>query len=283
MKRVLIIGSTSTVGLALGQALNSDAVVTFAGRRNADIQLDLGRDTPWEELQASYDVVVNVAAYFGSQQPSDMLEAARVNALGALQACVLAKQVEAKHIVQISSASAGYCVGSGFYNAYSLTKRQGEELCTLFCAKHELALTILRPTQLYDAMGAARIHQRMFYHILDRAAAGQDIVIFGRSDPWRNYIFIPDFAEICRRVILRGVTGIFNVAHPDAHRLSKVAALAYDVFGTTGTIGFDCSKPDLGDVEVEMDRRLIEAITYVPETSLINGMRLFRLKQESES
>lgn len=283
MKRVLIIGSTSMVGRALADALTAGADVAFAGRRNADLLLNLGQDFDWSTLNASYDTVVNVAAHFGTQQPHEMIEAVRVNSLGALQSCILAKHVSARHVVHISSLSASYDQSHSLYSAYSLTKRQGEELCELFCRSHALQLAILRPTQLYDETGSARAHQGMLYHILDLAAEGKDITIFGRRDPLRNYVFLPDFAEVCKRVIERGVTGRFDVAHAEVHRLSEIATLAYATFGTDGTVGFDRLKPDLEDIEVSMDTRLAEAIGYTPATSLADGIELYRRYSEQRS
>jgi nucleoside-diphosphate-sugar epimerase len=281
VKRVLVIGSTSVAGLAVAGALRPETEVTMAGRRNADILLDIAGDVELPEMDTNYDVVINFAAHFDVQSPRDMLEAARVNALGALNACILAKTAGAGHMVQVSSISAGHTSESSFFNAYALTKRHGEELSELFCSTHSLPLTILRPSQLYDATGAARPHQRMLYHILDQAAAGRDITIFGQRDPRRNYLFVQDFAEVCRRVVAQGTTGTFTVAHQQAHRLSDIANLAYQGFGTEGTISFDRDKPDLEDIEAQMDGALVSAIDYTPATSLAKGIELFRQHQES--
>lgn len=282
MKRALIIGSTSVVGQALAKALEPDVHVTMAGRRSADIVLDIGRDIEPGVMRETFDVVINCAAYFNTHAPRDMLEAARVNTVGSLHACILAKAVNARHVIQISSLSACHRPGSAFFDAYALTKRQGEELAELFCSTHSLPLTILRPSQLYDATGTARTRQRMLYHILDQAAAGHDITIFGRRDPSRNYLFIPDFAEVCRRVVEKGTTGKFTVAHPHGHRLSEIANLAYRSFGTQGTVLFDRGKPDLEDIEEQMDSALASAIGYAPATSLAQGIALFRQHRESD-
>lgn len=280
MKRVLVIGNTSVLGLALTRALATDMTVTLAGRNNSKMAIDLGQNLHSAILNTRYDTVVNVAAYFGTQQPHEMLEAVRVNAFGALNVCVLAQAVRARHIIQISSVSASYEPQNSHFDAYALTKRQGDELCQLFCTNHLIPLTVLRPTQLYDETGAARKHQRMFYHMLDQASAGRDITIFGRRDPSRNYMFMADFVEVCRRVIETGVTGTFSVAHPRAHRLSEIAALAYKCFGTSGNILFDHDRSDLDDIEAQMDAGLADAIGYVPATSLAEGIEHFRRHEE---
>ncbi len=258
-----------------------DAEVTMAGRHNADVTLDIADNTAVTKTNARYDVVMNFAAYFGAQTPQDLLEAARVNALGALNACILAKAVGARHLVQISSISATHSRDSVFFDAYALTKRHGEELIELFCSDYSLPLTTLRPSQLYDATGAARNHQRMLYHILDQAAAGQEITIFGPHDPLRNYLFLPDFAEVCRRVVAHGTTGTFTVASNQTHRLSDIANLAFRTFGTTSKVGFDPSRPALEDIEAQMDAALISAINYEPATSLAQGIALYRQHWET--
>lgn len=281
MKRILIIGSTSVAGLAVAEALRVDADVAMAGRRNADVKLDIADGIEHWGTDTTYDVVLNFAAYFGAQTPQDLLEAARVNILGALNACMLAKAVGARHLVQISSISATHGRESSLFDAYALTKRQGEELIELLCSNCSLPLTILRPSQLYDATGAARNHQRMLYHILDQAAAGRDITIFGPHDPLRNYLFLPDFGEVCRRVVALGTTGTFTVANSQTHRLSEIASLAFRAFGTEGKISFDRDRPPLEDIEAQTDAALIAAIGYVPTTSLAQGIGLFRQHWET--
>lgn len=283
MKRVLVIGGQSMVGKALGEALRSKYLVTLASRRGTEFKVELGSGFDPEVIEGRFDIIVNTAAHFDTDRSSDLLQCAEVNAIGALQACMAAEKFRATHVIHVSSVSAKADPSERAYNAYSLTKRQGEELCTHFCRTRDLGLTILRPSQLYDAAGFGRKHQKMLYSIMEKASTSEDFTIFGTHDALRNYLFLPDFVEVCKRVIESHIEGLFDVVHPHSPRLSEVAATAYGVFGTQGRICFDPTRPDLEDLVVSPDLRLADTIGYMPQTSLAEGMALYRKFREQEA
>jgi len=148
--RILIIGSTSVIGKALAVRLAHLGEVRLAGRREADILFDLAE---WRELPESgelFDVVMHVAADFGGSTDDDYIRAELVNAVGTLSACKLAHRTRAKHFIFLSSISATYQASDPHYGIYALTKRHAEEVAQFFCSERNVALTILRPTQVYD-------------------------------------------------------------------------------------------------------------------------------------
>lgn len=281
--KILIVGSTSVIGQTFAARLRALGEVRTAGRREADFQFDL---TQWErmpEIEEAFDVVIHVAADFGGGANDDFVRAELVNAAGTFSVCRLAQHVQAKHLVHLSSISATYQPGDPYYGIYALSKRHGEEAAQFFCAERGMALTVLRPTQVYDAAGECRPHQALLYVMADRAQAGQDIHLYGTHDARRNYIFLDDLSEICLRVLQGTHTGTFACGHPQSVRLSEMAGAAFAAFGNGGESQFMADKPDLADLPPVDEDILYRQIGYWPGVDIGEGFRRIKHYRESNS
>lgn len=280
MKSVLIVGSTSTVGLSAGRLLAQNHKISYAGRRQADYHLSLDSvdlELP-ENLQ--FDVVIHAAADFGGSDEGGFRQTEIVNAIGTLNVCRLAQRLQAKHVIVVSSVSANFNSGDPYFGIYSLSKRHADELAELYCNKVGLPLTILRPSQLYDAESRCKSHQGLFYLIVDKAQRGEDIVIYGNNDALRNYVFLDDFSEILTRVVQDGVTGVFNCPAPKSTRLSEIAKTAYQVFNQHGTMRFAENEQNIFDLPVVSDNGLYERIGFEPGVSLAQGIEKIKYVRE---
>lgn len=281
--RILIVGSTSAIVKALVPRFVRLGEVKLAGRQAADIMFDLTQWRDLPEIEESFDVVVHAAADFGGATDEDYIRAELVNAVGSLAVCRLARHVKAKHLVLLSSVFATYREGDPYFGIYALTKRHSEEATRFFCSERNMALTILRPTQVYDDAGACRRHQEFFYLIADRAQAGQDISLYGSNDALRNYIHLDDLAEICCRVIQGRHTGTFTCAHPQSVHISELAEAAFSAFGRGGRWQFMPDKPDLADLPAIDDYSLYSQIDYWPGIGISDGFKRIRNYRENNS
>ena len=280
--KVLIVGSSSSIGYSIGKNLEHLGQVKFAGRENADFFFDL---TFWDTqptVTESFDVVVHVAADFGGKATEDFIRAELVNAVGTLSVCRLAEACHAKHLIVISSISATYQLGDPYYGIYALSKKHAEEAAQLFCSERALALTILRPSQVYDAQGKCRKHQPLLYRMADKAQAGENIYLYGDHDPLRNYLYLEDLSEICSRVVETGITGNFDCVHPLNPRLSEVAEAAFSAFANGGEVQFQADKPNLLDLPLVTSSSLYEEIGFYPLVDIKQGfehIRQFRVSK----
>lgn len=279
--KVLIIGSTAVIGKALVQRLSLFCSVKLAGRRDADIVFDLTdwRDQP--DPNEFFDVVVHVAADFGGQTDKDFIRAEMTNTVGTLSACSLAHQVQAKHFILFSSIFSTYQIGDPYFGIYAITKRHSEEVAQFYCAERGIALTILRPSQVYDE-GECRRHQKLLYTMADQAQERGDITIYGAHDARRNYIHLSDIVEICARVIQSRIDGIYTCAHPKSVRVSEMADAAFSAFGYQGKLKFMPEKADLVDLPEIADNALYEKIRYSPSVSIKEGFLRIRNKRSQK-
>ena len=279
--RVLIVGNSSVVGCAFAQHFRQRADVMTAGRRQGDFLFDLSKWEAEPAIDCEFDVVVQVAADFGGRANDDIARAEMVNAVGTLSACRLALRSQAKQYILLSSISATYQPGNPYYGIYGLSKRHGEEVAQFFCAERGIPLTILRPTQIYNATGEARKHQPLLYAMADRAELGQDIDIYGSHDARRNYLYVDDLAEVCWRVLQGRHTGTFTCAHPRSITLREMANAAFAAFGKGGKVHFLTDRPDLDDLPHVYDDDLYRKIDYWPIIDVNEGFRLIKVERET--
>jgi len=275
--KTLIIGGTSVIGRALEERLQSLGPVHTAGRVGADITIDLSDPHVVLDLDEQFDVVVHAAADFGGDGDEDLIRAEMVNTLGSLKACQLAHRTKASQFVFLSTTSSSYVSGDSHYGIYSISKRHAEELVTYYCSLHGIPYVILRPTQVVDAPGACRCHQRFFYMVADFARENREVMIFGGHDAVRNYLFLDDLVEVVFRAIERTAVGIYTCAHPNWVRLSEVIEAAFSANGRAPRIKWMPDKPDIADLPITKDDTLYDLIEYVPQVDIGEAMRRIKL------
>lgn len=272
--KVIVFGPNSMVARSLIPRLRDHEILTV-GRHNADLLFDLESDVPIA-VTSQYDTAIICTASFGGDDPEGLLLNVKVNALGALRVAHLAVQAGCRHVILLSSLSSIDHPDNGYFGSYGLSKRQGEEDVALLCRLSGVGCTILRATQLYDVAGLGRRHQPLLYHIVDRARAGEEVVLFGRRDPLRNYLFCDDFAEMIERALIRGVTGIHPCVAPVSLPLSEIAVLAFRTFGMPQRVRFLPERPDIPTVHIPDGRELYTLLDYQPKIDLEQGLRMMQ-------
>ena len=273
MKKILITGSTSVIGSALGQALSSDNEVMYAGRTpSAHVWLDLN-ELP-TKADCEVDVIIHCAASFkGNSSLEDCIENERVNGLGAWSVARLAQLAKCHHLIFINSLFAYHPTTS-----YGLSKKHADENLAFFCASENMHYTSLLPSQIYDTEGKSKKHQPFLYHLINQASKGEDIVLFGTEDPFRNFLFLDDLIEIIKRVLNDEVTGRFFCHHPESHSMSAIAKMIVNTFQSPSLIKRDESRPSALSYAIPTDDELYKRIQYRPLTNLVEGLSKIKEK-----
>ena len=273
MKKITIIGGNSALAKYLIQTLSPGNKVISQGRKYCDFYCNLQDDVESIVIHDSPDVVICTAAAFNGKTDQEIVQTEDVNAIGTLKICIAAKRANVKHLILISSQSAILKENSLYYGIYSLSKRHAEELATYYCSMNHLPLTILRPSQIYDAKGEFRKHQPLIYLIADNAEIGKDITIYGSNDALRNCIYIEDLIEIINRVIERRCEGIYSCTNISDIRLSDIAKAAQCAFNAGGKILFLKDKIDIPNTISENKPDLYEKIGFFPKTDIVEGRK----------
>jgi UDP-glucose 4-epimerase len=278
-ERIVLIGANSFVGKALKARLESSGAVVLALSR-ADV--DLTADDAGERLAAHIrpkDSVAAVAAKAPCRNPEDFLVNARI--IRALVAAL--KAAKPAYVLNISS--------DAVYGDEPLPLRESLAPApgSMHGAMHlarEIALrdlglpmAILRPTLIY---GASDPHNGYGPNMFRRKAnAGEEIVLFGEGEERRDHVDVDDVAELAARALMRGSTGVLNVASGRVASFEEIARRAVELAGKAVAIK---GRPRSGPMPHNGYRPFDPAATYAafPDfqyTTLEDGMRKAQAKE----
>ena len=273
MKKILIVGGTSTLGKYLKEYLSGSYEILTAGRKNCDVIFDLGDSSSNFKIPDDLDVVINTASQFGGHSDEQILETETINVLGTLKLCQASVRTKAKHFIFISSIYSSFPRNSGNFNIYALSKKHAEEVAELYCSTHGMSLTIIRPCPLYGTHDGFRVHQPFFYSIIDKAERGEDIPLFGTNDPVRNYLYIDDLLEVISRVISGKTEGVYSCCHTADTTYSQIANAAFAAFQSNGKVYYVKDKPNIPDIIFDKDLTIYEKINFFPRISIGEGIK----------
>ncbi len=277
--KVLIVGGCSSLAQELKSRLSDFCHILTSGRKSCDIYMDLSDSIDKITIPSGIDTIIHTAAHFGGKSDIEIIEAENVNALGTLKLCQAAANANVKHFVLISTIFSTITENSNHYNIYSISKKHAEDLADYYCKLNNLSLCILRPSQIYGEGETFRKHQPFFYSILDNAMQHNDINLYGKHDPLRNYIHIKDLAEIIALIIQQKTEGTFSCTSMNNISYSQIANTAFKAFNTNGMINFIKDKPDIPDNINEIDDTLYKKIGFYPQITLEEGIKRIVLKR----
>lgn len=218
------------------------------------------------------DTVIHIAASFGGKTYPEFKDAINTNVLGTLKVCQLSKELDIKHFILISSLSVCLPITSPYYTPYALTKKQAEEVTSLYCKNNKIDFTILRPSQIYGDNKSFAKQQPFFYHILEKAKNGEDIYIYGKNDALRNYIYVEDLNQIILQTIEK-ILGVFYCGTMKDVSYSTIAKNALQEYSKNGKVKFLRDKKDIINNIFEKDNTLYEKINFYPETTIKEGIK----------
>jgi UDP-glucose 4-epimerase len=229
VKRAVIIGANSFIGKTLAKKLERE---TFPVVPLARADVDLSEDLAGEKLAALLqptDTVIAIAAKAPCRNVDDFLENSKIIRC-------LTKALEAQpvaHLVNISS--------DAVYpdEPLPLSEEVPAAPGSMHGAMHlarEIALTglglptaTLRPTLIYGANDPhGGYGPNMFRRKSNKPEA---IELFGEGEERRDHVSVDDVAELIKRVMLAGSTGVLNIATGAVTSFHDLAKMAVEMSG----------------------------------------------------
>jgi len=230
-----------------------------------DDNIDIRLYENLEKLDISPEIVIHTVASFSD----DVQSSFETNVIGTLNICKYAKEKQSKHLILISSLSVYEREENEYFNLYGRTKKQAEEIAESYCEQHNICLTILRLSQVYDDCGIARKNQGMLYYFIDMIKKNKRIEIFGEKNPLRNYIHIDYLSLVIEDVIKKEKSGIYNIIEKKNHTIIEIAYMIFDILNIKPEIEFLVDKPNIGNV-------------YIPTESYDNEVQSISLRNGIE-
>ena len=273
---ILIIGGTSSIAKYLIPILSKKHKVITAGRNHCDIYLDINEKF---YIPNNIDIIINTTAYFKSESDEDYYNSIKTNVDGVLKLCIEANKKNIKHLIHLSSIFSDLQQCSPFYNMYAITKKFADEIMINYCDKNNLDYTILKPSQLY-AQNIQTKHQPFFYLMINKAENGEDIYIYGKNDPLRNFLHFEDLANIIDKVVDNHILGVYDCQFPANVKYSEIAKTAQKIFKNGGNVKFLTEKKDIPDNIFEFNDDLYKKINYYPKFDINAGIMTFLKNRE---
>lgn len=126
----------------------------------------------------------------------------------------------------------GYVDPTSARSCYPNSKRCAETLCVSYTKQYALETVIVRPSHTYGA-NATKADNRANVQFVNKAVAGEDIVLNSAGNQMRSYTYIADTASAILTVLIKGENAqAYNIADPDAR--TTIAGLAKTIASQTG-------------------------------------------------
>lgn len=271
--QIALFGGNSSISKSLKTLLSEHNEVVTLGRSNSDIIIDINNIPNEFKLPYNLDTIVLTSADFGGNELDDYLNAINVNVIGVLKLFDLAINSNVKHFIFISSIYTHFEAKSPLSSIYSISKKFSEEVLLHYLKDKQIKLTIIRPTQIIGNFKSNRIRQPFFYSLIQQIKDSQNVKIFGKNDPKRNFIHIDDLSSILHKVILKKLEGVYDCAFPHNTSFLEITNFAKILYQSSSEISFDKTKPDIFDNVLNYNYDLYDLINQYPKITIFEAIK----------
>ncbi len=242
--KVLVTGATGFIGQEIVlELLKSNVEVIEVGNRKLNDVVDRSekdnffkvniadeKDVKCLQTIGEVDVIIHCAGLahqFGKTKKEDFYT---VNVDGTKNVCNLAKEINAKHLILISSVSVygkvkNYkqgidenveCQPFGFY---AESKLEAEKVACKICEDNKISLTILRPATVIGEGDAGNV--RRLIEAIDK----KRFIWIGKGENSKSLIYKGDVVRACLAVLQKNTTKteVFNVS-AEALKINEIVS-----------------------------------------------------------
>ena len=265
--KILITGASGFLGQRLLEALSHEFECIGVSRSGIVGTVFQSYDS-LSCLDFNPDIIVHCAGVI-SGTFEDMIKG---NEVTTLQVCQFCKERKVKQVILISSISIYNRKENEYFNHYGLTKLHAENIATMYCTDEGISLAILRFSQLYDIEGRGRKNQAMLYSMIEEARDKKQILIYGKKDQMRNYLFIEDAIALITYAIKSKLSGVFDAVNPENNSLNEIAFLIFKSLNILPNISFAPNKADIKSIYIPKLSPEFNFMKFTPLSSNLKDM-----------
>jgi len=206
-KKILITGGAGAIGSNLARRLSQDNQIIILDdlssgyleniHYNENVNFIRGCITSKHILdkifEETIDIVFHLAAFFANQNSIDHpKQDLMTNALGTLNLLECARDKGIEKFFYASSS----CLGEEILDTpYALTKKLGEEYCSIFHDIFKVPITTLRYYNSYGPGEFPGKYRNVIPNFIFLALKGEDLIITGSGQETRDFTFIEDVID----------------------------------------------------------------------------------------
>ena len=156
---------------------------------------------------------------------------------------------------------------------YAAGKVALESLFTAFANAHSTSLAIVRPSNLYGPGQSLLGGFGLVRTLLERALRGEVVEMWGDGGNVRDYLFIDDVADACRRLVdATDLTGTFNAGSGEGTSIVELIDLVHTVTGCNLAVTTRPARSTDVRAIVLDSTRLRKAAGWTPHVDLATGL-----------
>ena len=223
MAKILITGAGGFIGRHLVKKVKTLGHETIEVTRQYG---DITEKGTWEKLPSA-EVVIHLAAKsFVPDSWTDIAGFVQCNVSGTIEALNYCK-LQGAHLIYLSS----YLYGNPQFlpipetaeltvnNPYALTKKMAEEMCQFYSESFGVAVTILRPFNVY---GLGQSPQFLIPSLINQAISQPEIRVKD-LDPRRDYLYVNDLIQaIIQSIDYKEKFDIFNIGSGNSYSVREL-------------------------------------------------------------
>jgi UDP-glucose 4-epimerase len=155
---------------------------------------------------------------------------------------------------------------------YAVTKLAAEYYCRVFQQVYELPTVCLRYFNVYGPrQDPGSEYAAVIPKFIQRALAGQPLIIYGDGEQSRDFVFVGDVVEANILAAESKASGIYNIGAAKAITINRLAELVIQAFGAKVKIVHDEARP--GEAKHSLaDISLARDFGYLPRCELEDGL-----------
>lgn len=281
--KVLVLGAEGFVGKSFTRILSNNGIVFVSGK---ELGIDITRSETFDSAyNGEFSHVVHLAGKtFVPDSWKFPEEFLKVNALGT-QNVVNFCHSNSIHLIFISA----YIYGNVSHpivnenqplnanNPYALSKKIAEEICLFYKHNLGLALSIIRPFNVY---GPFQKDTFLIPQIIKSIKTENRIQVKSLT-PKRDYIYVDDLSNMILKIIQSNKQGIYNAGFGKSFSVQEVISVIQNVLNTNFSIlSEEVSRVNEIDDTVADISKANSELNWFPLVDLKEGIR--KLVSDSE-
>jgi len=283
--KILILGSEGFVGHNLVEGLSKNHeifcadLIANSNHKNYK-QFDITDSSSVDQIVRNVDVVIDLAAHSLVSSLDGSVENAKVNIIGLLNVLESCRKNQIKKIIFTSASSMIGVPNSEQVSedhlaipktAYGITKLASEHYLRLYNELYGINFVVFRFFNIYGPFQKNGLIPTLF----NRIKNGESLMVFGKGDQIRDYVFIEDIVSFFEEAISSkiGDNQIFNMGTGKGSTISDIIEILSKTLQISPTIEKKPERPgEIGNF-VGDTTKLNSIFGNIPSTSVTLGIQ----------
>jgi UDP-glucose 4-epimerase len=283
--KILILGSEGFVGHNLVESLSKNHeifcadLIANSNHKNYK-QFDITDSSSVDQIVRNVDVVIDLAAHSLVSSLDGSVENAKVNIIGLLNVLESCRKNQIKKIIFTSASSMIGVPNSEQVSedhpafpktAYGITKLASEHYLRLYNELYGINFVVFRFFNIYGPYQKNGLIPTLY----NRIKNGESLMVFGKGDQIRDYVFIEDIVSFFEEAILSdiGNNQIFNMGTGKGSTISDIIKILSKTLQISPTIENKPERPgEIGNF-VGDTTKLNSVFGSTPSTSVTLGIQ----------